>query len=183
MSSDVNRVVITGRLTRDADLRATQSGSAILGFGVAVNDRRKNPATGEWEDMANFLDCVVFGNRANSLAKFLTKGQKVAVEGKLRWSSWERDGVKRSKVEIIVDELVLMSAPQGQQMPPAAPQSVPAAPQAAPTFSAPQQPQAAPQSAPQPAQGYPAGQGAYQQAMPQQQYGGDIVVQEEEIPF
>lgn len=186
MSNDINRANLTGRLTRDPELKGTQGGSAVLNFGIAVNDRRKNPASGEWEDVANFVDCVVFGNRASSLAKFLSKGQKVAIEGKLRWSTWEKDGQKRSKIEVVVDELVLMSGGQGQQAQqyaPAAPQMAPAAPQTAPTFSAPPQPQAAPQAAPQPAQGYPAGHGAYQQAMPQPQFGGDITIEQEDIPF
>ena len=82
---------------------------AILAFGVAVNDRRRNPQTGDWEDYANYIDCVMFGNRANSLANILPKGMKVAIEGKLRWSQWERDGQKRSKLEVIVDEIEFMA--------------------------------------------------------------------------
>lgn len=105
----INRVVISGNLTRESELRRTQSGMAILNIGVAVNDRRKNPQTGEWEDYANFIDCVMFGNRAESLAGSLHKGSKVAIEGKLRYSSWERDGQKRSKIEIVVDDLEFMS--------------------------------------------------------------------------
>lgn len=109
----INRVIISGNLTRDPELRQTQSGMAVLSFGVAVNDRRKNPQTGEWEDYPNFVDCTMFGARANSLANYLTKGTKVAIEGKLRWSQWERDGQKRSKLEVIVDELEFMSSRQG----------------------------------------------------------------------
>lgn len=109
----INRVTISGNLTRDPELRRTQSGMAILSFGVAVNDRRKNQQTGEWEDYANFVDCTVFGARGESLSNILTKGMKVAIEGKLRWSQWERDGQKRSKLEVIVDELDFMSQRQG----------------------------------------------------------------------
>ena len=111
----INRVVISGNLTRDPELRRTQSGMAILGFGVAVNDRRRNPQTGEWEDYANFIDCTMFGMRGEALSNILTKGMKVAVEGKLRWSQWERDGQKRSKIEVIVDEVDFMSQRQGGQ--------------------------------------------------------------------
>ncbi len=93
----INRAIISGNLTRDPELRRTQSGMAIMSFGVAVNDRRRNSQTGEWEDYANFIDCTMFGNRAESLANILAKGMKVAIEGKLRWSQWERDGQKRSK--------------------------------------------------------------------------------------
>jgi single-strand DNA-binding protein len=111
----INRVVISGNLTRDGELRQTQSGSSILAFGVAVNDRRKNLQTGEWEDYPNFVDCTMFGPRAEKLAQYLTKGLKVAIEGKLRYSSWERDGQKRSKLEVIVDTLEFMSSKQGEQ--------------------------------------------------------------------
>ena len=101
----INKVVISGNLTRDPELRSTASGMPVMGFGVAVNDRRKNQQTGEWEDYANFIDCTMFGNRAQSISRYLSKGTKVVVEGKLRWSQWERDGQKRSKIEVIVDDI------------------------------------------------------------------------------
>ena len=106
----INRVIISGNLTRDPELRSTQSGMDVLSFGVAVNARRRNPQTNEWEDYPNFVDCTMFGNRARSLAQYLSKGTKVSIEGKLRWSQWERDGQKRSKLEVIVDELEFMSS-------------------------------------------------------------------------
>ena len=109
----INRVMISGNLTRNAEIRSTQSGMAILGFGVAVNDRRKNQQTGEWEDYPNFVDCTMFGTRGEKLQPYLTKGTKVAIEGKLRYSSWERDGQRRSKLEVIVDELEFMSSRNG----------------------------------------------------------------------
>ena len=108
----INKVVISGNLTREPELRRTQSGMAILNMGVAVNDRTKDKQTGEWTDYANFIDCVLFGKRAESLSNSLTKGKKVAIEGKLRWSQWEKDGQKRSKVEVIVDEIEFMSRAQ-----------------------------------------------------------------------
>lgn len=108
----INRCIISGNLTRDPEQRVTQGGTSILTFGVAVNDRRRNPQTGEWEDYPNFIDCVMFGNRAEALGKILAKGMKVAIEGKLRWSQWERDGQKRSKIEVIVDEVELLSQQQ-----------------------------------------------------------------------
>ncbi len=137
----INRVMISGNLTRDAELRSTQSGMAILGFGVAVNDRRKNQHTGEWEDWPNFVDCTMFGTRAEAVSRFLAKGNKVAIEGKLRYSSWERDGQRRSKLEVIVDEIEFMSSRGGQggydqggyaPAAPAAPAPRPAAPVATP---------------------------------------------------
>ena len=109
----INRVMISGNLTRDSELRQTGSGMHVLGFGVAVNDRRKNPQTGDWEDYPNFIDCTMFGARAEAVSKYLLKGTKVSIEGKLRWSQWERDGQKRSKIEVIVDELEFMSGRTG----------------------------------------------------------------------
>lgn len=105
----INRVNISGNLTRDVELRSTQAGTSIATFGIAVNDRRKNPQTGEWENCPNYVDCVIFGNRAEKVGQFIGKGSKVAIEGKLRWSQWERDGQKRSKLEVIVDEIEFMS--------------------------------------------------------------------------
>lgn len=111
----INRVVISGNLTRDPELRSTAGGTGVLSLGVAVNDRRKNPQTGDWEDYPNFIDCTMFGARAEAVARFLRKGQKVTIEGKLRWSQWERDGQKRSKIEVIVDEIEFMTARDSNQ--------------------------------------------------------------------
>ena len=111
----INRCNISGNLTRDPEMRALRNGTQVLSFGVAVNDRRKNPQTGDWEDYPNFLDCTMFGSRAAAVSRYLAKGTKVAIEGKLRYSSWEKDGQRRSKLEVIVDEIELMS--QRQQAP------------------------------------------------------------------
>ena len=110
----INRVNISGNLTRDPELRATAGGTQVLSFGVAVNDRRRNAQTGEWEDYPNFVNCTMFGNYAEAVGRFLAKGMKVAIEGKLRYSSWERDGQKRSKLEVIVDEIEVMVRHEGQ---------------------------------------------------------------------
>lgn len=113
----INRVNITGNLTRDPELRATAGGTQMLAFGVAVNDRRKNPQTSAWEDVPNFVDCIVFGSRAEAVSRFISKGAKVAIEGKLRYSSWEtKEGQRRSKLEVIVDEIEFMSRSNGQQV-------------------------------------------------------------------
>lgn len=106
----INKAVISGNLTRDSELRRLGSGSCVLNFGVAVNDRVKNQQTGEWEDRPNFVDCVLFGARAEKLAQYLTKGTKVAVEGRLRYSAWEKDGQRRSKLEVVVDELEFLTS-------------------------------------------------------------------------
>lgn len=157
----INRVCISGNLTRDPELRQTAGGSQVLGVGVAVNDRRKNQQTGQWEDVPNFVDCVVFGNRAEALSTILHKGDKVAIDGRLRYSSWEaKDGTRRSKLEVVAEEVELMQRPRQ-----AAQQAhQPAAQQAAYAASAPLQaaqqaayaaavpPYAAPAPAPQPYQ-------------------------------
>ena len=80
----INRVCISGNLTRDPVLRSTGGGMSVLSLGVAVNDRRKNQQTGQWEDYPNFVDCTLFGTRGEKLAQYLAKGSKVAIEGKLR---------------------------------------------------------------------------------------------------
>lgn len=103
----INRVVLTGNLTRDPEVKATTGGTAVANIGICVNDRTRD-TNGNWVDRPNFLDCVMFGKRAEAVCKFLTKGAKVAIEGKLRYSQWERDGQKRSKVEILIDEIDLM---------------------------------------------------------------------------
>ena len=110
----INRVALTGRITREPELKRTASGMAILNLGVAVNDRRKDPKSGEWGDYANFIDCVMFGTRAESISNYLHKGIKVAIDGKLRWSQWEREGQKRSKVEVTVDDIEILT-PKGEQ--------------------------------------------------------------------
>lgn len=113
----INRVNITGNLTRDPELRATAGGTQMLAFGVAVNDRRRNQQTGEWEDVPNFVDCIVFGSRAEAVSRFITKGSKVAIEGKLRFSAWEnKEGQRRSKLEVVVDEIEFLSRSNGQQV-------------------------------------------------------------------
>lgn len=163
----INKATITGNITRDPELRQTQGGTNVLTIGVAVNDRRKNQQTGEWEDYPNFIDCTIFGNRATGVAPHLEKGMKVAIEGKLNQSRWQaEDGTNRSKIEIIVDEIEFMSRQQGQ------------------TASKPvqQQPQ---QFAPQPMQ-QPVQAAPVQQAMPmmQQQAPQQVAsIYDEDIPF
>lgn len=84
-----------------------------MNFTIAVNDREKNMQTGEWEDVPSFYDATMFGNRAEALSRFLSKGSKVAVRGHLKQRRWEaKDGTKRSKVEIIVEDVEFMSRSQ-----------------------------------------------------------------------
>lgn len=188
----LNIVAISGNLTRDPELRTTPGGTSVLNFGVAVNDRRQNPQTGEWEDYPNFVDVTIFGKRGSALAQYLHKGTKVSIEGKLRYSSWEKDGQRRSKLEVIGEEIEFMSqrqdaAPQAPQMPvpqapalpPQAYRQPPHAPAPAPQWTAQQayqqppattQPQL-PMQAPLP---QPAPQQAYQMVQPPEVYDEDI---------
>ena len=108
-----NTLTLTGRLAADPEVRFSPSGDAVASGRIADTPRHKNQQTGEWEDYPNFVDCTMFGTRGEKLQPYLTKGTKVAIEGKLRYSSWERDGQRRSKLEVIVDELEFMSSRNG----------------------------------------------------------------------
>ena len=136
----INSVSVTGNLTRDPELKATAGGSSVLSMGVAVNDRRRNPQTGNWEDYPNFVDCVVFGNRAEALSRILAKGAKVAVHGRLRQDRWQdQDGRNRSRIEVVADEVDLMQRPgeaRAASPSPAAEQSQPTPAKAAPAAPA-----------------------------------------------
>lgn len=104
--SDLNRVTLTGNLTRDPQKRVTPSGVSALEFGVAFNEEVRDKETGGYVDRANFIDCVMFGARGDALAEYLRKGTSVAIEARLRWSSWEaKDGTRRSKHTLVVDEI------------------------------------------------------------------------------
>jgi single-strand DNA-binding protein len=108
--ANINRVTITGNLTRDPELRTTQGGLSICKLGVAVNHRRKDNSTGQWIEEPNFFDVTVFGSQGENCATYLSKGRPVAVDGRLAWSSWEQDGQKRSKVEIIANIVQFLGA-------------------------------------------------------------------------
>lgn len=102
----INRVVLTGNLTKDPELRQTGSGLSVLSIRLAFNDRRKNQSTGEWENVPNFIDVTVFGSRGEALARYLQKGTAIGVDGRLRWREWETpDGAKRQAHEVIADDI------------------------------------------------------------------------------
>jgi single-strand DNA-binding protein len=103
-ATNINRVVLTGNLTRDPELRSTPSGMSVCSLRIASNTRRKNQATGDWEDKPNFFDVTVWGAQGENCARFLSKGRPVAVDGRLEWREWEtQDGNKRQSVEIVAD--------------------------------------------------------------------------------
>lgn len=105
----INSVTISGNVTRDPDSRVAASGTNVLKFSVAVNERRKS--NDGWEDYASYIDCVMFGKRAEAISRYIKKGTKVAVQGKLSQDRWKdrNTGESRSKVQVMVDEIEFMS--------------------------------------------------------------------------
>lgn len=105
----INSVSISGNVTRDSALKETVNGSFVLRFAVAVSDRKKGKDG--WEDYASFIDCVMFGKRAEAISRYIKKGTKVAIQGKLNQDRWKdkQTGESRSKVVVFVDEIELMS--------------------------------------------------------------------------
>lgn len=98
MANDTNAVVLVGRLTRDAELKYTNSGMAVCRFTIA-NNKRKNSGDG-WTDVARFFDIVIWGKQGETLIQYLKKGKQVAIQGELEQDRWEQEGKSRSKVEI-----------------------------------------------------------------------------------
>lgn len=116
MASSLNTVALIGNLVRDPELR--QAGStSVCALRIAVNDRRKNNATGEWEDKPGFFDVTVFAGQGENCAKFLSKGSRIGVSGKLDYREWEKDGQKRSAVQIIANDVVFLT-PKSEQATP-----------------------------------------------------------------
>jgi single-strand DNA-binding protein len=112
---NVNVVVITGNLTRDPELRSTGGGTSVCEMRVAVNTRRKNGQSGQWEDKPNYFNVVVFGAQADNCSTYLAKGRPVAVEGRLDWREWEaKDGSgKREAVQIIGNTIQFLGSREG----------------------------------------------------------------------
>lgn len=108
----INQVSLTGNLTREPELKETESGFCVLKMGIAVNERTKDK-NDEWKDYPNYFDLTMFGARAKAVAQYLHKGLKVSVAGSLRYSSWDdENGSKRSKVEVIVKDIEFMAKKQ-----------------------------------------------------------------------
>ena len=101
---DLNSVFIIGRMTRNSELKYTNTGYAILNISIASNRSVKRDE--EWKDEVSFFQCVLFGKRAESLAEYLIKGKQIAISGSLQQDRWENnEGQKRSVVKIIVDKV------------------------------------------------------------------------------
>ena len=111
MAEDINRVVLIGRLTRDAELKSIASGQSVCKFSLAVNRRKKSGD--QWEDEASFFDVVLWGRQGETLHQYLLKGKQVAVDGELRQDRWQQDGQNRSKVEIVAATVQLLGSGGG----------------------------------------------------------------------
>lgn len=104
--ADLNRVILTGRLTRDVDLRSTRNNTSVAEVGVAINERRKG-ANGEWEEATVFVDVTLWGRTAEFANEYVGKGSQVVIEGRLKFEQWESNGQKRSKLSVVGERLVL----------------------------------------------------------------------------
>ncbi len=107
----INRVILVGNLTRDPELRNLPSGMAVLSIRLAVNTRRKDGQSGEWMDEPNYFNVTIFGNRGEALSRFLSRGSRIGVDGRLRWREWQdKDGNKRESIEIVADDIQMLDS-------------------------------------------------------------------------
>jgi single-strand DNA-binding protein len=116
--ANLNKVMLIGRLTRDPEVRTFSNGGKVAKFGFAVNNRRKNQQTGQWEDEPVFLDVEAFnrgdfGRQADLVEQYLAKGRQVFLEGHLKLDSWTaQDGQKRNRIVVVVDNLQFLDSRQ-----------------------------------------------------------------------
>ena len=111
--TNINRVVLTGNLTRDPELRSTQGGTAVCSLRIASNSRRKD-ASGTWVEKPNFFDVTVWGAQGENCAQYLSKGRGVAIDGRLNWREWEdQNGNKRQSIDIIADSVQFLGSRDG----------------------------------------------------------------------
>jgi single-strand DNA-binding protein len=115
-ATNINRVVLTGNLTRDPELRSLPSGMSVCSLRVACNTRRKD-ASGQWVDKPNYFDVTVWGAQGENCARFLGKGRPIAVDGRLEWREWEaKDGSgTRQSIDIIADSVQFLSSREDGQ--------------------------------------------------------------------
>jgi single-strand DNA-binding protein len=110
-ATNINRVVMTGNLTRDPELRTLPSGTAVCDLRLACNTRRKDQDSGEWVDKPNYFNVTAWGPQAETTARYLSKGRPVAIDGRLEWREWEsQDGTKRQAVSIIADSVQFLGS-------------------------------------------------------------------------
>jgi single-strand DNA-binding protein len=110
-ATNINRVVLTGNLTRDPELRSTSSGMSVCSLRVACNTRRKDQSTGDWVDKPNYFDVTVWGAQGENCARFLSKGRPVAIDGRLEWREWQdKEGNTRQAIDIIADAVQFLGS-------------------------------------------------------------------------
>lgn len=111
MANDINIVTLVGRLTREAELKYTNSGLAVCKFSLAVNRRKRSGE--QWTDEVSYFDVVLWGKQGEAIQQYLGKGKQIAVSGELRQNRWEQDGQNRSKVEIVASNVQLLGGGSG----------------------------------------------------------------------
>ena len=105
-ATNINRVVLTGNLTRDPELRNTAGGTSVCSLRIAVNTRRKDGASGEWVDKANYFDVTVWGVQGENVAHYCSKGRAIAVDGRLEWREYtDKDQNRRTAIDIVADSV------------------------------------------------------------------------------
>jgi single-strand DNA-binding protein len=103
-ATNINRVVLTGNLTTDPELRNLPTGTSVCKLRVACNTRRKGPS-GDWQDKPNYFDVTVWGAQGENCARYLSKGRPVAIDGRLEWREWETEQGKRQAIDIVADSV------------------------------------------------------------------------------
>lgn len=109
MARSLNQVTLMGNLTRDPELRQTPTGQNVTSFSLALN-RSYKAADGEWQEATDYIDIVAWGPLAERVAQYLSKGRRCLVQGRLQSRSWEQDGAKRSKVEVLANDVTFLDS-------------------------------------------------------------------------
>jgi len=113
MARSFNQVVLMGNLTRDPELRTTPNGTTVCSFSLALNRRYRSGGDGEWQEATDYIDIVAWGPLGERVAQYLSKGRPALVNGRLQSRSWEQDGAKRSKVEVVAQDVTFLGGPGG----------------------------------------------------------------------
>lgn len=116
MARSFNQVTLMGNLTRDPELRTTPNGASVCGFSLALNRSYRN-SDGDWQEATDFIDIVAWGPLGERVAQYLSKGRAALVSGRLQSRSWDQDGVKRSKVEVVANDVTFLGGPGGAPAP------------------------------------------------------------------
>ncbi len=110
MARSLNQVTLMGNLTRDPELRQTPNGQSVCSFSLALNRSFKDSTSGDWKEATDYVDVVAWANLGERVAQYVTKGRRVLVQGRLQSRSWEQDGAKRNKVEVLANDVTFLDA-------------------------------------------------------------------------